>query len=374
MSSLQASQEGETSLERQALQMMPTLGIKPGPDGKYSVAHFAAAMKFMGLSQEQIVAYAASRSSKTDSRVVAGKLKANNAQEMEQLYSVIDQESLSNSFLGRSVRNVRTGLKRSIDFAAENYTAPVVAGAAWWGDKLENVRNDLLRGSTLRRSGIRLFSEVEGEVSRVTGQGGMSDSLSVMREAHDLRAYYAAHPEENMEKTISQKIQEKGFENLRASVSGLGPIQASNQIRTMTSYALSSGLMRAAMVSEKGMSLDEIAKRAGGSLMNLSVTPPSDMTDKQYSALTSPMAAAAKISAMTAGDSGSQFDWSQFSQVSNSLDASASNLNTAAVNLNEAASTIRGIGDGTSSGPKKEWSNWGKLFGFGQGTQNSIGK
>lgn len=103
--------QNPAATEQRMVQLMQSMGMQRGADGKFSDNQLAAVLQSTGMPPEQIIAYINMRKSQTNPETLAISMKAIKAQTAEQVRQVIDQENLGAGLGGRLSAWISRGWK-----------------------------------------------------------------------------------------------------------------------------------------------------------------------------------------------------------------------------------------------------------------------
>lgn len=214
MASNQLESEGPQALENQAIDYLRSIGRTPGPNG-FSPGEIAAVLKgVIGLSDDQVQAYASSRASQTNSGVVNQNIKSYVAQAREQSMQVIANNGLYTGAVGRTVRSVRLGWKGTKQAIAGALAYPVAEFAGEMSDAVESGYNNLIFGST-KDDQAAMHMDMYGQaaktidLNKMAGGASMRGSNSSTKKA--ITALKKASTSDGPAGDIARELLAKGF-------------------------------------------------------------------------------------------------------------------------------------------------------------------
>lgn len=194
-SSLMLEADNGKGLEEQAYQLLRSQGARPaGRNGKYSADQMAAALKGMGLPEDQIIAYINSRSAQTDPGSAKQRVAGINAMQREQTLAAISQNQAYAGVLGTAGRYITRGWNYTMNVAGDELGRPVNEIRGNVQEWLENKGNSLLYGYTLGPSSEeytrgKYSLNVQGALDVSRKQSGQTSWLSRMTSMQDTNRY-----------------------------------------------------------------------------------------------------------------------------------------------------------------------------------------
>jgi hypothetical protein len=147
MLSSQAGSEGVLTAEKTAVAMLRNQGRQPGPNG-YDPAEVAAMMQSMGMTPEQVQAYASLRASQTNSGSVSQQMAGFRSQLAEQNRQITSQYGTYNGGVMGAVSSARRGFK-GLRQGIANIGYTIAEAAGWGGDTAGSVWDSLVYGNTI---------------------------------------------------------------------------------------------------------------------------------------------------------------------------------------------------------------------------------
>lgn len=191
MLSKQSREIGGRAADDQASVMLRSHGVRPaGPGGLYTPEQKAMAFQSMGMSDDQVRAYASQRATDTDPNTLKARLDGIDAQGREQLMQTITQNGMYDGTFGRSVTAVRHGIHSVQTGIANNLAYPVSDAAArvsdWaagtyqdamYGSTAPGKSNDFSGGKRIHKGGGSAAGGLAGLIGRMAGGNADRDSL-----------------------------------------------------------------------------------------------------------------------------------------------------------------------------------------------------
>lgn len=150
MLSKQSRDEGSGGVESRAIQMLRAAGQRPsGSHGRWSPSQLAMGFQAMGMSPDQIRAFAAQRATQTDPKNLASNLASIRAQGTEQMMQYATQEGLYNGPVGKMITGARRFGKGVMTSIADNLAYPVTSAVGGAIDAVEEGYQSIVYGSTI---------------------------------------------------------------------------------------------------------------------------------------------------------------------------------------------------------------------------------
>lgn len=179
MMSQQSREIGGRAADDQASVLLRSHGVRPaGAGGLFTPEQKAMAFQSMGMSDDQIRAYASQRATDTDPATVKARLEGIDAQGREQLMQTITQNGMYDGTVGRAITSVRHGLHSAQTSIANNLAYPVANAAARASDWFADTYQDAMYGSTTAGKSNDFSGGKRLHSNRGGAGGDLSDALN----------------------------------------------------------------------------------------------------------------------------------------------------------------------------------------------------
>lgn len=151
MMSQQSRDVGGRAADDQASVLLRSHGVRPaGANGLFTPEQKAMAFQSMGMSDDQVRAFASQRATDTDPATIKARLDGIDSQGREQLMQTITQNGMYDGTFGRAVTSARHALHSVQTSIANNLSYPVAGAAARLTDAVADTYNEAVYGSTMR--------------------------------------------------------------------------------------------------------------------------------------------------------------------------------------------------------------------------------
>lgn len=177
MAANQMNERGSLALDDQVFDMLKNMPGMLDKNGKISIEKATPFLMQMGMSTDQIHAYASKRISETNSGVYASSLKGLNRNLIEQQQQLVEQNTLYGGVLGRTARSVMKG-GRTVTSAIGDMTGGNMASIEGsLRDGVGALRDNLWYGDTIKSSGLNMNEALNGKRSSKEIMGFDTDSM-----------------------------------------------------------------------------------------------------------------------------------------------------------------------------------------------------